>query len=271
LPTPPQTALVTGASVGIGLELSRLLARDGHKIVLVSRDEAKLKAVAGELQSLGSPQTWVIARDLSKPTACQEIAGELSAQKIPVDILINNAGFGVQGYFWEADLQRQLDLLQVNITALTHLTHVLLPGMIERGAATRGGPPQRIMNLASVAGFLPGPLMACYYASKAYVVSFSLALSEECRGKGVTVTAVCPGATRTEFQIRAKIADSELFSGRLMSGQAVAQIAYRAMLRGKPLVVTGGLNTIAAQMLRFVPRMLAARVAGSRNRLRGKK
>lgn len=257
--------------MGIGLELARLLARDGYKLVLVSRDEAKLQSVAAELKSLGCPQAWVIAKDLAKPASCLELAEELSAQKVSVDVLVNNAGFGVQGNFWQADMQRQLDLLQVNITALTHLTRLLLPGMIERGAKLNGGAPQRIMNVASVAGFLPGPLMACYYASKAYVLSFSLALSEECRGRGVTVTAVCPGATRTEFQIRAQIADSKLFSGHLMSGEAVAQIGYKAMLRGKPLVVTGGVNKVAAQLLRFVPRTLAARAAAGRNRLRGRK
>lgn len=260
-PTSAQTALVTGASVGIGLELAKLLAADRYKLVLVARDAARLATVAGELRQLGAPAVQVTAKDLSKPQACEQIAGELAAGGIDVDILINNAGFGVQGQFWKADLQKQRDLLQVNITALTHLTHLLLPGMIAR---RRG----KVMNVASVAGFVPGPFMACYFASKAYVLSFSLALSEETRDTGVTVTAVCPGATKTEFFVRAGIDDSRMAGGG-MTAQAVARIGYQGMLRGKPLVVTGLANKLTAQATRLVPKMLLARIAGGRNKRRG--
>ena len=248
-----QTALITGPSAGIGLELSRLVAADGHKIVLVSRDEPRLQKLAVELRAGGSPDVRVIPLDLSKPHAADAVAD------LDVDILINNAGFGVHGRCWEADLQKQLDLIQVNVAALAHLTRLFLPGMIAKGQG-------RIMNVASVAGFLPGPYMAAYYASKAFVVSFSMAVSEECRGTGVTVTAVCPGPTQTEFFVRAGINDAPLMSGQMMSAASVAQIGYKAMLSGRPLVVTGWTNKLLAQATRFAPRMLAAKVAANRNR-----
>jgi short-subunit dehydrogenase len=248
-----QTALITGASVGIGLELARLLAAAGHNLILVSRDETKLKIIAGALRSTCGADVKVIPTDLSEPYAAEKLAG------LEVDILINNAGFGVHGRVHEADLQKQLDLIQVNVAALAHLTRLFLPGMIER---KRG----RIMNVASVAAFLPGPFMAAYYASKAFVLSFSLALSEECRGSGVTVTAVCPGPTQTEFFSRAGINDAPLMRGQMMTAKKVAEIGYRAMQRGKPLVVTGMMNKLLAQSTRLAPRMMAAKVAGNRNR-----
>jgi uncharacterized protein len=250
------TALVTGASVGIGLELARLLAVDGHRLVLVSRDEAKLNAVAAELLKLGAAEARVIAADLSRPDSCEKIAAGNE-----IDILINNAGFGVHGLFAESELQKHLDLIQVNITALTHLTHLFLPGMIRRGAG-------RVMNVASVAGFVPGPYLATYFASKAYVVSFSLALAEECRGTGVTVTAVCPGPTRTEFFKRAGMGRAPLSAGA-MSAESVAKIGYRDMLKGKPLSVTGWSNKMLVAATRIAPRMLVARAAAKRNRRRG--
>jgi short-subunit dehydrogenase len=256
-----QTALITGASVGIGRELCKLLAADGHRLILVSRDVAKLNDVAAECKQGGAADAIVIPADLSKGDSCGGIGDELAKQEIDVDILINNAGFGVHGEFWAEPIQQQLDLIQVNITSLTHLTGLLLPGMIQR---KRG----KIMNVASVAAFVPGPLMATYFASKAFVLSFSLALSNECHGKGVSVTAVCPGATATEFFQRAKIGIAPLATGPMMSAEAVARIGYRAMLRGKPLVVTGLGNKIVAQATRLAPKMLLAKAAGSRNRRR---
>jgi uncharacterized protein len=256
-----ETALVTGASVGIGLELAKLLAADGHNLVLVSRDLQKLNSVACELRKGGAGEVRVIARDLAEPESCGQIADELAAQNVAVDILINNAGFGVHGLFWEADLKRQLDMVQVNVTALTHLTRLFLPGMIQR---RRG----KVMNVSSMAAFVPGPFMAGYYASKAYVMSLSVALSDECRGRGVSVTAVCPGPTRTEFHTRAQITDTKLFRGQLMSAQRVAEIGYRGMLRGKPLVITGRMNSFLAQMTRLIPRSFAANMTSRHNRLR---
>jgi len=256
---PIQTALVTGASAGIGLELARLLAADGHRLILVSRDSAKLNDIAGRLRQLGASSVDVLPTDLSKPDAPARLADQLAAERLEIDILINNAGFGVHGRVADANLQRQLDLIQVNITSLTHLTRLLLPGMLQR---RRG----RIMNVASVAAFLPGPFMACYYASKAYVMSLSLALSHECKGSGVTVTCVCPGPTQTEFFTRAGISDAPIMSGQMMSAAAVARIGYHGMLHGRPLVVTGWSNKLLAQSTRLAPRMLAAAVAGQRNR-----
>jgi len=256
-----QTALITGASIGIGMELARLCADDGHVVILVARDVERLNAVAAECKQRGAPEAHVIPTDLAIPNAAVSLMDELVRRKIDVDILINNAGFGVHGCFWQADAQLNLNLLQVNITALTQLTRLLLPAMIER---KRG----RIMNVASVAGWIPGPLMATYFASKAYVISFSLALSDECRGTGVTATTVCPGATATEFFKRARIGTAPLATGPMMSAESVARIGYRAMLRGRPMVVTGWGNKFVAQATRLIPKMLAARVAGKRNRLR---
>jgi short-subunit dehydrogenase len=249
------SALITGASVGIGLELARLLARGGHRLLLVARDEPKLNAVAAELLTLGAAEARVIPADLSIPNICEKIAAGNE-----IDILINNAGFGVHGSFAQSDLQKQIDLIQVNITALTHLTHLFLPAMLRR---RRG----MIMNVASVAGFVPGPLMATYYASKAYVVSFSLALAEECRGCGVTITALCPGPTRTEFFKRAGMGRAPL-AAAAMSAQTVARIGYRDMLKGRPLSVTGWSNKLLVAATRLAPRMLLARVAAARNRRR---
>jgi len=256
-----QTALITGASVGIGLELARLMAKDGYRLVLVARDEKRLNEVAVELRKLGAEEVRLLPADLAQASSCERIFRELGDARIEIDVLINNAGFGVQGEFAVADMQRQLDLLQVNITSLVHLTRLLLPGMLERG---RG----KVMNVASIAGFVPGPLMSCYFASKAFVVSFSLALSEECRGRGVGVTCVCPGPTRTEFFTRAGFDDSGLASSAMMTALSVAQIGYRAMLRGKALSVTGFGNQLVVQATRLAPRSWMARAVAKRNRMR---
>jgi uncharacterized protein len=256
-----QTALITGASVGIGHELAKLFAADGFNLVLVARDAERMNAMVEDLKSRGSGRVLVLPKDLSLPESCEQIASQLAANKIDIDILVNNAGFGDHGLFWQTDEKRQLDMLHVNITALTHLTRLFLPGMIQR---KRG----RIMNVASVAGYVPGPLMAVYFATKAYVISFSIAVNEECRGFGVTVTAVCPGATRTEFHTRANIADTGLFEGHLMSAEAVARIGYRGTMRGKPLVVTGWMNRLTTLAVPLFPRTLVARITAARNRRR---
>ena len=259
--TSPQTALITGASVGIGFELAKLFAADKFDLVLVARDAAKLNAMAPDLKSLGAGRVVVLPKDLSLGDSCKQIADELASAKIDVDILVNNAGFGDNGLFWQTDEKRQLDMIEVNVSALTHLTRLFLPGMIQR---RRG----RIMNVASVAGYVSGPLMAVYFATKAYVISFSIAINEECRGFGVTVTAVCPGATRTEFHTRAHIETPGLFAGHLMSAEKVARIGYQGTLRGKPLVVTGLMNRLTTIVVPWFPRTFVARIAGARNRRR---
>lgn len=240
-----KTALITGASSGIGLELARLFARDGYHLILVARSEGKLQEIARELQERHVTVVTVLPKDLANPAAPQEIFETLQNQSIHVDTLVNNAGFATYGLFAKTTLQDELNLLQVNITALTHLTKLFLPPMLQK----RSG---KILNVASIAAFQPGPLMAIYYASKAYVLSFSEALFNECEGTGVTVTALCPGPTQSGFQKRAAMTESKLVQGILMDSATVAAQGYAALQKGKRRVVTGRYNqlwTMAAKLL----------------------
>lgn len=250
-PASASTALVTGASSGIGLELARLFARDHHGLILVARREAELARVAEELRSLGSPAVWIVVQDLSRPSAAAEIHEAVVREGVSVDVLVNNAGFGAAGPFLATDLQSEMEMMQVNMVSLVHLTKLFLPEMVTR---KRG----RILNVASTASFQPGPLMAVYYATKAFVLSFSEALAEELRQTGVTVTALCPGPTRTEFQRRAGLEKSRLVSGFLaiQDAAAVASVGYRSMLRGRRIVVPGVMNWLLAESVRFTPRRL---------------
>jgi short-subunit dehydrogenase len=248
--SPGKTALITGASVGIGRDLAELFARDGHHLVLTARNESQLQELAAKLRDRYHINVDVIVQDLSVAGASQRIF----EQSKSIDYLVNNAGFGTHGPFAEADVASQLAMLQVNVVALTHLTRLFLPGMLKR----RSG---RIMNVASVAAFLPGPLMAVYYATKAYVLSFSEALASEVAGGGVTVTALCPGPTKTEFQIRAGIANSRLFERGAMSSEKAARLGYEAMMKGKRTIVTGFSNKLSAFGTRFVPRRATAAIA----------
>jgi short-subunit dehydrogenase len=195
--------------------------------------------------------------DLASPSAPPEIFAQLSGT--PVDLLINNAGFGVRGAFGATDWARESALMQVNMVALAHLTKLFLPEMVRRGSG-------RILNVASTAAFVPGPFMALYYASKAFVLSFSEALSNEVQGTGVTVTVLCPGPTRTEFAKAAGIADSELFHGPVMGAAEVARIGYDAAMAGKSSVIAGALNRWMIRGVRLVPRSFAAAQAGKLNR-----
>jgi hypothetical protein len=249
-------ALVTGASAGIGLELAKLLAADGHDLILVARRVDLLERLAAELRTAHGIAVHVWSADLASPQASQELQARASAAGLTVDVLVNNAGFGALGAFADLPLDRQLGIIDVNLRALTELTHRFLPAMRER---RRG----RIMMVASVAGFLPGPYMAVYYASKAYLQSFSLALAEELAGNGITVTCVCPGYTATEFQTVANMNAADRL-GRLqpMTAAAVARIGYRALKSGRRLVVTGWKNRIGMLLMRAVPlRALSAVVA----------
>jgi hypothetical protein len=255
-PAQRKIALITGASEGLGRDLAELFAQDGHDLVLVARNEARLNELAASLREKFHVEAQVIVQDLSVPNASQLVFDQFSPK--PIDFLINNAGFGTIGRFAKSDVQTQLAMLQVNVAALTHLTRLILPGMLKR----RGG---RIMNMASVAGMLPGPIMAVYYASKAYVISFSEALATELAGTGVTVTAVCPGPTKTEFQKRAGAAESNLFRLNVMSSPRVARIAYNAMMRGKRLVTTGFSNKLLGVAAKLLPRRWTAAVAGRMN------
>jgi short-subunit dehydrogenase len=195
----------------------------------------------------------VIAKDLSRATAVNEIYEEVTAASMQVDVLVNNAGFPVFGPFVETDLQVELEMLQVNVIALTALTKLFLTGMVER----REG---RILNLASTAAFLPGPLMAVYYASKAYVLSFSEALSNELRGTGVTVTTLSPGPTRTGFQKRGIMEDSRLVQGQIADARSVALAGYRGLMTGKTIVIPGFSNKLVPWIVRLSPRGMVTRV-----------
>ena len=249
----PDTALITGASGGIGEELARLLAAGGTNLVLVARGAERLTALATELSRTHGVQAGVIAQDLSAPDAAGAIVDELASRQLTIDILVNNAGFGVYGFFATTPAEDEARMLQVNIVALTMLTKRLLPAMIER----RHG---RVLNVASTAAFQPGPMMAVYYASKAYVLSFSEALSNETSGTGVTVTCLCPGPTATGFQDRARMRESRLFSALSVASAAdVARAGYDGMMAGRAIVVPGVANRIAVQALRVTPRALVRR------------
>lgn len=241
-------ALVTGASGGIGLELARLCAKGGHDLVLVARNQAKLEEIAKYLSGMYQIRVEVIPADLADAEAPAAIVEETGRRGLTIDVLVNNAGFGDWGLFGRADLERQLAMIQVNVTSLTHLTRLLLPGMVHR---RRG----RILNVASTAAFAPGPLMAVYYATKAYVLSFSEAIGNELAGTGITVTVLCPGPTRTGFADRAGLQDSNLFgSPMVMDAAGVAEAGYRGMLHGKAIVIPGLLNKLVIQSIRISPR-----------------
>jgi uncharacterized protein len=256
-----RTALVTGASGGIGAELARLFARDGWDVVLVARSRDGLEKVGRGLADTYGTAYHVVPADLADPAAPRAVFDAVQTLGVQVDALVNNAGFGLMGPFVDTgrepptELGRELEMLQVNVVALTHLSKLFLPQMVERG---RG----YVMNVASTAAFQPGPLMAVYYASKAYVLSFSEALSVELAGTGVTATALCPGATRTEFQAAANMENSRLFrAGHVMTAAQVAEAGYNAMLAGRSSVVTGAVNRVMAAGTRFIPRRMAARLA----------
>jgi short-subunit dehydrogenase len=248
-----KTALITGASGGIGYELALLFAQDRFDCILVARSRDKLTELAARLESEYRVKTLVIAKDLSRPAAVDEIYEEITAVPMQVDVLVNNAGYPVFGLFVETDLQAELEMLQVNVIALTALTKLFLKGMVER----RSG---RILNLASTASFVPGPLMAVYYASKSYVLSFSEALANELRGTGVTVTALAPGPTRTGFQKRGVMEDSRLVQGQIADAASVALAGYRGLMAGKTLVIPGFTNKLVPWVARVSPRGAVTRV-----------
>ena len=248
------TVLITGASGGIGYELAKLFARDRHNLVLVARSADKLAQVATELQARGVT-IKTIALDLTDPPAPKLLFDQLQREGIAIDMLINNAGFGTFGEFAqlpEAEILGQIDL---NIRALTELTRLFLPPMIARHSG-------RVMNVASTAAFQPGPLMAVYYATKAYVLSFSGAIANELAHSGVTVTCFCPGATHTDFAQRAGIENSRIFKTfGAMSAEKVARDGYRAVMERRTLAISGAHNWIVAQSTRFAPRKLVTAIS----------
>jgi short-subunit dehydrogenase len=246
-------ALVTGASAGIGRELAKVLAREGHDLVLVARRQPELDELARVLKEQYGATARVIPADLAAPDAAVQLVGELGPDA-QIDVLVNNAGFGGHGSFVSRDRDADMRMVAVNVAALTDLTKLLLPGMVARG---RG----RVLNVASTAAFQPGPFMAVYYATKAYVLSLSEALAEEVSGTGVTVTCLCPGVTDTEFHAVAGTDAQPLTQGPLsMSASAVAESAYKAMVRGKRLEIPGFHNKFGAASIRIAPRGMVLKV-----------
>jgi uncharacterized protein len=247
-------ALITGASSGIGLELAKLFAADGYDLILVARRADALERLAAALRTAHGIAVYVWPADLSSSQAPQELEARATAAGLAIDVLVNNAGFGALGEFADLPLDRHLGIVDVNLRALTELTHRFLPAMRQR---RRG----RIMIVASVAGFLPGPYMAVYYASKAYLQSFALALAEELAPSGITVTCVCPGYTATEFQAVADMNHAHRL-GRLqpMTAATVARIGYRALMSGRRLVVTGWKNQVGTLLMRLMPPTVLSRI-----------
>jgi uncharacterized protein len=248
-------ALITGASGGIGYELAKLFAKDRHDLVLVARSEPRLTQVANELQRQFGITVRTFALDLTDLRAPQSLFAQLQSEGVTVDFLVNNAGYGCFGEFADVPVEESLGQIQLNITALTNLTRLFVAPMLER----RSG---RIMNVASTAGFQPGPLMAVYYATKAYVISFSEALANELAGKGITVTCLCPGATETGFAGRAGNDESRLFKTlRPMDAKTVARAGYRGLFKGKTLVIPGFRNWLVAESVRVSPRKMVTAVS----------
>jgi short-subunit dehydrogenase len=258
--TASEVVLITGASSGIGLELARCFAADKSDLILVARSHDALEKLCAELRAAHGIQASFLTADLSRPETPEKIFRELSLQNISVDVLVNNAGFGLHGEFVRLPLKRQLEIIHVNISALTDLTGLFLPGMMER---RRGG----ILNVGSVAGFLPGPNMAVYYASKAFVLSFTEALAEETAGMDVKISVLCPGPTTTNFGNVARNRKPRQIERPKMSALKVAQIGHQGFREGKVIVVPGLANKLLTFSPRIASRTLARRVVKRYNRV----
>nr|WP_026565680.1 SDR family oxidoreductase [Bacillus sp. UNC41MFS5] len=245
-----KTALITGATSGLGYEFVKLFANDGYNLVLVARNEKRLKEIQ---QSYTNIEVTIIPKDLSVHGAAKEVFEEIENRGIDIDVLVNNAGFGLMGKFDELDIQKQLNMIQLNVSALSELTYCCLQKMKQKNSG-------RILNVASTAAFQPGPLMAVYYATKAFVLSFSEALVEELSGSSITVTTLCPGATKTNFGSVASVEGTKMFSSA-MASDIVAQSGYNALMNGKRVIITGGFNKAGAIGAKFMPRSIAAKIA----------
>ena len=249
------TVLITGASGGIGYELAKLFAKDRHHLVLVARSAEKLTQFAGELQRQFGVKVKPVAFDLAEPAAAKSLFDQMQHEGITVDILVNNAAYGVLGEFAEIALEESLGQLQLNVVTVTALTRLFVGPMKER----RSG---KIMNVASTAGFQAGPRMAVYYATKAYVISFSEALASELEGSGVAVSCLCPGPTDTGFQKRAAMENTTLArKPGTMDAKTVALDGYRGLMTGKTLVIPGMLNWLVAESVRFAPRKVVTGIS----------
>ena len=249
-------ALVTGASSGIGYELAKLFAQDGKNIVLVARSKDKLDELKKEIEKKSGTSVKVLTKDLSDSKSPQEIFSELEKEGITVDVLVNNAGFSVYGMFSETDWQKEAEMIQVNITSLTHLTKLFLNKMLESNSG-------KIMNVASAVGFVPAPLMSVYAATKSYVINFSEALANEVQGTGVSVTCFCPTATRSLFWERANAEGCKARQGRLMDSATAARVGYEALRRGKVTSIASLGYRLMLLSARLTPRGLSTRMTRS--------
>jgi uncharacterized protein len=257
-----KTALITGASTGIGFEFTKLLAADGYQLVLIARDEQKLREIATSLQTKFNVSVKIYAKDLSVTSDTENLVRQIREDVGTIEILVNNAGFGLSGAFVDTDLTRELEMIQLNVVSLVIFTKLLAREMVQR----KGG---KILNVASTAAFQPGPLMAIYYASKAFVLSFSEALAEELKESGVTVTALCPGPTATQFSKRAELEKSRLFKGGMvpvLDALTVAKIGYDGLSKGQRVVIPGLINQIGVFSVRLTPRKLVAQIAKQLNK-----
>lgn len=249
-----RTALVTGAASGLGLELAKLLANDSYDLILVDVDKKKLLKAKKDIEARTPTEIVTLHKDLSKQNVAEEIFQDLAGRGI--DVLVNNAGFGIFGTFHETDWERQAAMLNLHVVTTTHLTKLVLTGMVERG----GG---KILNMASLAAFQPGPLMSLYYASKGYILSFSEAIANELKGTGVTVTCLCPGQTKTCFQevvSNGSNTSENKIKFNIACPKAVAKYGYEAMLKGKVVAIPGNINKLLSKLPRFVSRRTATAV-----------
>ena len=248
-----ETVLITGASSGIGWELAKLFAQDGSHLILVARREEKLQELANELKSAYQAESTIIPMDLGQPGAASQLIEQIDAQGTQIDVLVNNAGFGQFGQFSDIDRQRHLDMIDVNISSLVDLTYLVLPQMLKRSAGS-------ILNLGSTASFQPGPNAAVYYATKAFVLSFSEAIWQELLGTGVNVCVLCPGPTRTGFGEDSKMDQTAVFKMNSMDVVDVAKVGHRGVRRRKRLVIPGIMNNIMAWGVRLAPRRFILRI-----------
>lgn len=247
-----KTALVTGAASGLGLELALLLAKDSYNLILIDIDEENLQRSQEQISAENEVDIQLLTKDLSKPNVAEEIFREIN--QTPIDVLINNAGFGLFGTFTDTDWERESQMLNLHIMTTTHLTKLLLKGMVEKDSG-------RILNMSSLAAFQPGPLMSLYYASKAYILSFSEAIANELKGTGVTVTVLCPGQTNTSFQSVVSDSSSDNKIGfNIACPKSVALYGYKAMMKGKTVAIPGKINKFLATIHRFVTRGMATKI-----------
>ena len=251
-------ALVTGASSGIGYELAKVLAKDGKNLVIVARSQDKLEELKTEIENKYETSVRVLPKDLSNPNAPQEIFSELEKDGVNMDVLVNNAGYGVYGMFSETDLREELAMIQVNATSLIHLTKLFLKQMLENKSGW-------ILNVASLCSFLSSPLESVYCASKSLVLHFSEALANELQGTGVTVTCLCPGLAKTEFHKRAHMENTKVAKRKMMDAAAVAEAGYKALKKGKVVVIPGLIFKTAPLFARFAPRNLVTKVVRSQH------